>query len=97
MEVEGPTTPISSATGKHCPTMYAQALARHSTTDLTMNVYIHVAMADLATDVEGLPPVLDGAQKNAKPAVPADLASLAGNWESLPGNVRQAIVPLTRT
>ena len=70
-----------------------------------MNVYTHVAMEDLATDVESLPPVLGGPQKKAKSAVqfseadrrsrmPGDLASLAGNWESLPEHVRQAIATL---
>ena len=33
----------------------AQALARHSTIDLTMNVYTHVAMSDLHDDVESMP------------------------------------------
>ncbi len=33
----------------------AQALARHSTIDLTMNVYTHVSMHDLSRDVESLP------------------------------------------
>ncbi len=37
----------------------AQALARHSTIDLTMNVYTHVAIADLATDIRKLPAVPD--------------------------------------
>jgi integrase/recombinase XerD len=35
----------------------AQALARHSTIDLTMNVYTHVNMNDLARDIELLPAV----------------------------------------
>ena len=51
-------------------------------------------MDDLATDVESLPPVLGGPQKKAEPAVPADLASLASNWDSLPDHVRQAIATL---
>jgi len=33
----------------------AQALARHSTIDLTMNVHTHVSMHDLRRDVESLP------------------------------------------
>ena len=33
----------------------AQALARHSTIDLTMNVYTHAVLGDLATAVESLP------------------------------------------
>jgi integrase len=33
----------------------AQALARHSTIDLTMNVYSHVSRTDLSRDVEKLP------------------------------------------
>jgi site-specific recombinase XerD len=72
----------------------AQALARHSTIDLTMNVYTHVAMDDLATDVENLPPVLAGAKKRAESDVPSDLAGILGNWKSLPGHVRQAIATL---
>jgi hypothetical protein len=59
-----------------------------------MNVYTHVAMEDLATDVESLPPVLGGPQRKAQPAVPGDLAALAGNWDSLPDHVRQAIAAL---
>jgi hypothetical protein len=67
-----------------------------------MNVYTHVAMDDLlrlrsaqvATDVESLPPVLGGPQKKAQPAVPADLAALASTWDSLPDHVRQAIATL---
>jgi hypothetical protein len=55
-----------------------------------MNVYTHVDMADLASDVESLPPVLGGPQKKAPPAVPGDLAALAGNWDALPDHVRQA-------
>jgi integrase len=35
----------------------AQALARHSTIDLTMNTYSHVSMNDLARDIEALPSV----------------------------------------
>jgi len=41
----------------------AQALARHSTIDLTMNVYTHVSMNDLVRDVESLPAL--GADKSA--------------------------------
>jgi hypothetical protein len=69
-----------------------------------MNAYTHVDTADLASDVESLPLVIGGPQKKAKPAVPADLASLAGNpsplhsvvasWDSLPDHVRQAIATL---
>jgi site-specific recombinase XerC len=33
----------------------AQALARHSTIDLTMNVYTHITMDDMAKDIETLP------------------------------------------
>jgi integrase len=36
----------------------AQELARHSTIDLTMNVYTHVNMHDLAGAVAGLPPLV---------------------------------------
>ena len=35
----------------------AQALARHSTIDLTMNVYTHTFLGDLASDMEKLPAV----------------------------------------
>jgi hypothetical protein len=67
-----------------------------------MNVSTHVAMDDLlrlrsahvASDVESLPPVLGGPQKKAQTAVPADLASLASTWDSLPDHVRQALATL---
>jgi len=68
-----------------------QAFARHSTIDLTMNVYTHVAMEDLATDVENLPSILGGPQKKAESAVPSDLVGILGNWGSLPEHVRMAI------
>ena len=35
----------------------AQALARHSSIELTMNVYTHTVLTDLAHDVERLPPL----------------------------------------
>jgi len=44
----------------------AQALARHSTIDLTMNVYTHIAMADLATDIRKLPAVPGRRQREMK-------------------------------
>ena len=72
----------------------AQALARHSTIDLTMNVYTHVDMEDLATDVESLPPVLGETQKKAESGVPSDLAGILGNWDSLPDHIRQTITTL---
>ena len=69
-----------------------------------MNVYTHVAMEDLATDVESLPPVLGGPNTKAQPAaVPRSRPAkqdagrpriLAGNWDSLPEHVRQAIATL---
>jgi len=76
----------------------AQALARHSTIDLTMNVYTHVAMADLHDDVESLPG-LSGKPQAAKgdsteTDVPLDLAGLISAWGELPGNVRSAIAAL---
>ena len=87
----------------------AQALARHSTIDLTMNVYTHIEMGDLAGDVENLP-ALPGyagialktanavlvapAATTTAPAMPDDLASLAGNWSALPNHIRQAIATL---
>jgi len=87
----------------------AQALARHSTIDLTMNVYAHVDMGDLAGDVENLPALpgqasLAGTASKASPAVPAEsadtpaipseLASLASNWSALPAHIRHAIATL---
>lgn len=68
-----------------------------------MNVYTHVAMDDLATDVESLPAMGDSLaapkpapepQPSATPEVPADLANLLGNWDSLPEHVRHAIATL---
>ena len=81
----------------------AQALARHSTIDLTMNVYTHVSVKDLAKDVEGLPavgrttvpaPALSEPSAADSPAIPQDLAALLGRWESLPENIRNAISTL---
>ena len=86
----------------------AQALARHSTIDLTMNVYTHVDMADLASDLESLPAVggevagHGGEQEGAtapateasEAAIPGDLASLTEGWHSLPEHVRAAICTL---
>ncbi len=96
----------------------AQALARHSTIELTMNVYTHVEMRELAADLESLPSMVGGgvtkeavgesgagkepsAPEAAKseatpPALPADLASLADSWDSLPEHVRKAIATLAR-
>ena len=83
----------------------AQALARHSTIDLTMNVYTHVAIDDLANDLEAMAPVL--IENTAKPeeqsapepaaAVPAELAALASNWAELPEHIRQAIAALAQS
>ena len=81
----------------------AQALARHSTIDLTMNAYTHVEMGDLARDVEQLPSMPgSGAEPTAaeeqdataEAAIPAELTTLAGNWDALPHHIRQAIVSL---
>jgi hypothetical protein len=76
----------------------AQALARHSTIDLTMNVYTHVDMADLASDVESLPGMGDGPAVKAEPErltnLPADLTHVAMNWASLPEHIRQTIETL---
>lgn len=81
----------------------AQALARHSTIDLTMNVYTHVSMTDLASDVENLPAMDETPEKpeltpepqpSATPDSSADLATLLGNWDSLPGHIRAAISTL---
>ena len=47
----------------------AQALARHSTIDLTMNAYTHTVLGDLATDVDRLPalppPTANGTEATA--------------------------------
>ncbi len=79
----------------------AQALARHSTIDLTMNVYTHVSMNDLADDIESLSAiagessaVCSNSAAAPEPAVPEELASIAGNWHSLPENIRSAISTL---
>ncbi|MBS3735059.1 MAG: tyrosine-type recombinase/integrase [Phycisphaerae bacterium] len=74
----------------------AQALARHSTIDLTMNVYTHVEMKDLANDVENLPSVFGGSSNEAPASVPDDLASLATKWAKLPDHVKQAIATLAQ-
>lgn len=86
----------------------AQVLARHSTIDLTMNVYTHIAMEDLVSDIEAMPPVL-GACDKEPPAetgnqivektksVPTELAVLADNWSDLPEHIRQAIGALARS
>ena len=85
----------------------AQALARHSTIELTMNVYTHVNMKDLAEDIENLPSVA-GSTPIAKPepftirepinttTTPNELAILASNWDSLPEHIRGAISTLAR-
>jgi len=44
----------------------AQALARHSTIDLTMNVYTHVAITDLASDIRKLPGVPGSPQQRGE-------------------------------
>jgi hypothetical protein len=75
----------------------AQALARHSTIELTMGTYTHVEMGDLASDLEGLPAIVRapaGLAKGPSATVPAELAALAGGWGSLPEHVRQAIATL---
>lgn len=76
----------------------AQALARHSTIDLTMNAYTHVDMADLASDVESLPGMGEEPAPKVQSAthseVLTDWASLAENWNSLPEHVRQTIVTI---
>lgn len=77
----------------------AQALARHSTIDLTMNVYTHVSMGDLADAVESLPGSNGQGHASATPppaasALPGELANLASNWSSLPEHVRTAISAL---
>jgi site-specific recombinase XerD len=80
----------------------AQALARHSTIDLTMNVYTHVEMSDLAGDVENLPAVLNSSQTplpahlRVPEALPCELANLAESWSVLPGHIRRAIAALVK-
>jgi hypothetical protein len=51
-----------SRSGVHPKT--AQELARHSTIDLTMNVYTHARLSDLGAAVEGLPSLLPSAAAN---------------------------------
>ena len=79
----------------------AQALARHSTIDLTMNVYTHVKMDDLASDLECLPSVMGGdsrqaavTSRTATDDILDELVSLASSWDSLPEHVRQTIATL---
>ena len=70
-----------------------------------MNVYTHVAMDDLANDLEAMAPVLpeSTAELEKQPAsqststVPAELAALASNWAELPEQVRQAIAALAQS
>ena len=50
----------------------AQALARHSSIELTMNVYTHTVLTDLANDLERLPAVLTAQQPATVAAVLAD-------------------------
>ena len=73
-----------------------------------MNVYTHVAMADLHDDVESLPGVpSNGSARrdgNAAPVAtvkgavlpdaPDELAGPISSWKELPGNVRSAIAAL---
>lgn len=83
----------------------AQALARHRTIELTMNVYTHVNMKDLAEDIENLPSVVGTSpivQPQPSPASKAsntkttqnELANLNNNWDSLPEHIRGAISTL---
>ncbi len=75
----------------------AQALARHSTIDLTMNVYTHIDMGNLAGDVEALPSVFGdgrGSPKAESRLLPSDLAGLMSAWKDLPDHVRSAIATL---
>ena len=72
---------ISNLARAGVPPPNAQALARHSTIELTMGVYTHISMNDLARDVESLPasagvkvvvvaaPPAAAAEKSADPAV----------------------------
>jgi len=86
----------------------AQALARHSTIDLTMNVYTHIAMEDLVSDIEAMPSVLEACDKESlrktdnqiveeTKSIPAELAVLADTWSDLPEHIRQAIGVLARS
>lgn len=82
----------------------AQALARHSTIDLTMNVYTHVEMGELASDLESLPSVFGQSitaayrevQEDMAAAIPAELTALANGWSGLPEHVRRAIATLAQ-
>jgi len=75
--------------------------ARHSTIDLTMGVYTHVAMADLHDDVESPPGMApegskpEAAEGDGAPGdMPSDLAGLICSWSDLPENIRSAISSL---
>ena len=65
---------------------------RHSTIDLTMNTYTHVAPSDLVADIESLGQLTTEAPVPID--LPADLTVLATNWNSLPEHVRTAITML---
>ena len=45
---------------------HAQALARHSTLDLTMNTYTHLNLHDLTADIEALPAFTNQAPGNLR-------------------------------
>jgi integrase len=68
----------------------AQALARHSTIDLTMNTYSHVSMTDLRRDVERLPAlgIAKAAADGDAEANPSDAVA-----EKSAGPVSQAATP----
>jgi len=82
----------------------AQALARHSTIDLTMNVYTHVAVGDLHDDVESLPGLAGEGSAGPKPNVgtaasaeaEAELEGVISLWSDLPNSVRSVIAALAR-
>ncbi len=72
---------------------------------LRMNVYTHIAMEDLVSDIEAMPSVLGACDKERfrhvenqiveeTQSVPAQLAVLADNWSDLPEHIRQAIATL---
>lgn len=73
-----------------------------------MNVYAHIAMEDLVSDIEAMPSVLGSCDSEPSAetenqiveetnSVPAELAVLADNWSDLPEHIRQAITTLSAT
>jgi len=70
-----------------------------------MNVYTHIAMEDLVSDIEAMPSVVGPRDKELlhstnnqvveeTKSVPTELAVLADNWSDLPEHIRQDIATL---